>query len=41
MQTANTFNNDCLISLVLNCVIGCGWMYVAPTQLKDPGGQER
>lgn len=30
MKTAETFNNDCLISLVLNCLVGCGWMYVFP-----------
>lgn len=30
MKTAETFNNDCLISFVLNCAVGCGWMYVAP-----------
>ena len=33
MQTAETFNNDCLISLVLNCVVGCGWMCVNPPHI--------
>lgn len=31
MKSAEMFNNDCLISLVLNCAVGCGWMYVSPS----------
>ena len=36
MKTAETFNNDCLISLVLNCAVGCGWMYASPQTPLSP-----
>lgn len=36
MKTAETFNNDCLISLVLNCAVGCGWMYASPFPFSLP-----